>query len=101
MNAMFTVTGQVIRTFIQAGEINKQTCVIGHPASKVQIMGEIPVNGEESRLDLITLTVENHKTYEALQGKKIRVPFGFFAQKNGDIIYFVPKGAMPEVIINS
>jgi hypothetical protein len=85
---MFTVTGQVIRTFIQAGEINKQT-------------GEIPVNGEESRLDLITLTVENPKTYEALQGKKIRVPFGFFAQKNGDIIYFVPKGAMPEVIINS
>ncbi len=101
MNSMFTLTGRVVKTFIQPGQLNKQTCVIGNSAIKVQIMGEIPINEEESRLDLITLTVENQKAYEALQGKRIRVPFGFFMPQKGDIVYFIPKGATPEVIVNS
>jgi hypothetical protein len=98
MLSMFTVTGQVLKTFIQPGAIDKETGEVGKSSVKVQIMGEIPVNGGESRLDLITLTVENQKTYTDLVNKKVRVPLGFFAPQKGTIVYFIPKGAAPEMV---
>jgi hypothetical protein len=30
-------------------------------------------------------------------GKRIRLPLGFFAPQKGTIIYFVPKGSLPEI----
>lgn len=101
MLSMFTVTGQVLKTFIQPGQVDKETGEIGKSSVKVQIMGEMPVQGGESRLDLITLTVENQKTYEDLKTKRIRVPLGFFAPQKGNIVYFIPKGAQPEVVGNA
>lgn len=98
MLSMFTVTGQVLKTFIQPGQIDKETGETSKPSVKVQIMGEMPVVGGESRLDLITLTVENQKTYEDLKGKRIRVPLGFFAPAKGSIVYFIPKGSNPEIV---
>ncbi len=98
MQSMFTVTGQVMKTFIQEGKTDKQTGEIDESSVKVQILGEMPVKGGDSRLDLITLTVENEKTYSDLTGKRIRVPLGFFAPSKGQIIYFIPKGSKPEVI---
>ena len=98
MNSMFTVTGQVLKTFIQPGIADKTTGQVGNSSTKVQIMGEMPVQGGQSRLDLITLTVEDQKTYDELKGKKIRVPLGFFAPQKGNIVYFIPKGATPEIV---
>lgn len=98
MNSMFTVTGQVLKTFIQPGQVDKESGEVGKPSSKVQIMGEMPVQGGDSKLDLITLTVENQKVYEELKGKRIRVPLGFFAPQKGNIVYFIPKGSIPEIV---
>jgi ABC-type amino acid transport substrate-binding protein len=99
MLSMFTVTGQVMKTFIQEGKTDKQTGEIDESSIKVQILGEMPVKGGDSRLDLITLTVENEKTYSDLKGKRIRVPLGFFAPSKGQIIYFIPKGSSPELLV--
>lgn len=98
MLSMFTVTGQVLKTFVQPGQVDKETGEMGKPSTKVQIMGEMPVQGGDSKLDLITLTIENKKTYDDLAGKKIRLPLGFFAPQKGNIVYFVPKGSSPELI---
>ncbi len=101
MISMFTVTGKVLKTFIQPGQTDKETGEIGKSSVKVQLMGEMPVQGGDSRLDLITLTVENQKTYEDLRNKLIRVPLGFFAPQRGNIVYFIPKGATPEIVANA
>jgi hypothetical protein len=98
MLSMFTVTGQVLKTYIQAGQVDKETGEVGKSSVKVQIMGEMPVQGGDSRLDLITLTVDNEQTYSVLKGKAVRVPLGFFAPQKGNIIYFIPKGSKPELI---
>jgi len=98
MLSMFTVTGQVLKTYIQPGQVDKETGEIGKPSVKVQIMGEMPVMGGESRLDLITLTVENQKTFEDLKQKRVRIALGFFAPQRGTIVYFIPKGSVPEVV---
>ncbi len=101
MLSMFTVTGQVLKTYIQPGQTDKETGEIGKSSAKVQIMGELPVQGGESRLDLITLTIESQKTYTELLGKKIRVPLGFFAPQKGNIVYFIPKGSLPEIVVSA
>ena len=98
MLSMFTVTGQVLKTYTQPGQVDKITGEIAKSSLKVQIMGELPVQGGDSRLDLITLTIENEKTYSVLQGKRVRVPLGFFAPQKGNIVYFIPKGAVPELL---
>lgn len=98
MLSMFTVTGQVIKTFVQGGSIDKATGETGEPTNKVQIMGEMPVQGGDSRVDLITLTVTDKGAYESLKGKRIRIPLGFFAPQKGTIVYFIPKGAKPELL---
>jgi len=96
--SMFTVTGRVLKTFIQQGQVDKETGVMGKPSVKVQLMGEMPVPGGDTKLDLISLTVENQQIYDDLKGKQIRVPLGFFSPNKGNIIYFIPKGSEPEVV---
>lgn len=98
MDSMFTVTGQVLKTFVQPGQVDKATGEVGESSIKVQIMGEMPVQGGDSRLDLITLTVQDKPAYDALEGKRVRVPLGFFAPQKGTIVYFIPKGSKPELV---
>jgi hypothetical protein len=98
MLSMFTVTGKVLKTFIQPGQVDKETGEVGKSSVKVQIMGEMPVQGGDSRLDLINLTIEDQKVYNDLAGKMVRLPLGFFAPQKGNIVYFVPKGSKPELV---
>lgn len=101
MESMFTITGQVLNTFIQPGIVNKETGEQGKSSVKVQLMGEMPVQGGETRLDMVTLTVENQKIYDDLRTKRIRVPMGFFAPQKGNIVFFIPKGSIPEIVTNA
>lgn len=101
MLSMFTVTGQVLKTYIQPGGVDKESGEVGPATAKVQIMGEMPVKGGDSRYDMITLTVEDQTTYEGLKGKRVRLPLGFFAPSKGSIVYYIPKGATPEIVTNA
>ncbi len=100
IQSMFTVTGEVLKTFIQVGQADKETGVIGKSSIKVQIMGEMPVQGGDSKLEMINLTIEDQKIYDDLKRKRIRVPLGFFSPQKGNIVYFIPKGSKPELITN-
>jgi hypothetical protein len=99
MISMFTVTGEVRKTFIQVGQPNKETGEVGKTSVKVQILGEMPVQGGDSKDEMITLTIEDQQTYDDLKGKRVRVPLGFFSPQKGNIVYFIPKGSKPEIVI--
>jgi hypothetical protein len=99
INSMFTITGDVLKTFVQVGQVDKETGVQAPSSVKVQILGEMPVMGGDSRNELVSLTVENQQVYEQLIGKRIRVPLGFFSPQKGNIIYFIPKGSKPEIVL--
>jgi len=99
INGMFTVTGQVMNTFVQPGSVNKDTGEIGPSTVKIQLVGQMPVQGgDESRFDLITLSVKEPDDFKGLVGKTVRIPLGFFAPSKGSIIYFIPKGGKPELV---
>ena len=98
MQSMFTVTGQVVKTFVQPGGVDTSTGEASPPTAKVQLLGEMPVKGGDSRLDLVTLTVDDLPSYEALKGKRIRVPLGVFSPAKGQIVYYLAKGGKPEIV---
>jgi len=95
---MFTVMGKVVNVFDQPGQTNKETGEIAPTTPRLQMMGQMPVQNGETRLEMITVKVEDKKTYAQLINKNIRLAVGAFAPSKGQIIYFVPKGAKPELV---
>jgi len=96
--SMFTVTGKVVHVFTQPGAVNKETGEVGEATPRLQLMGQMPVPNGETRLDMITVKVEDRATFEPLKNKTIRLPIGAFSPSKGQIIYYVPKGAQPEMV---
>lgn len=91
---MFSITGQLLKAFSER-QVNKET---GEEVTRnrIQLLGDVPLrDGSGSRHDLVTLNVESLQDYKELEGKTIKVPFGFFAPAKGNVITFVPKGSKP------
>lgn len=98
--ALFTLCGQVAKVYVQPGGTSKKTGEIFDPRDKVQILGEIPLQGGGSKLDLITLNVEDARLYQQAIGKTIRVPVGAYAVGKS-VGYFIPQGAKPALVTPS
>lgn len=95
--AMFTLCGQVANVFVQPGGVSKKTGEAFDPRDKVQILGELPIPDGGKRLELITLSVEDARLFQAAIGKKIRVPVGCFASGRS-VAYFIPRGSKPALV---
>lgn len=94
--SMFQVSGQVVHVYDAPQVVDKQTGEITREEKpKVQIVGDLPLPNGQLRYDIITLSVEDKTEWEALQGRRIAVPLGFFAPSKGNIVYFIPKGCHP------
>lgn len=95
--AMFTLCGQVANVYVQPGGTSKKTGEAFDPRDKVQILGHIPLQGGGSKLDLVTLNVEDARLFQAAQGKTVRVPVGVYAIGKA-VGYFIPQGAKPLLV---
>lgn len=95
--AMFTLCGQVANVFVQPGGVSKKTGEAFDPRDKVQILGHIPLQGGGTKLDLVTLNVEDARIFQAAQGKTVRVPVGVYAIGKS-VGYFIPQGAKPALV---
>lgn len=91
--SMFTLRGKVVNTFHQQGRLDKETGELQEGTDRVQIMGEMPVAGGGSKVDLITLTIPEGLDFSEYLQKAVEVPLGFFSPQKGQIIYFIPKGS--------
>ena len=96
--SMFTVMGQVINVFDQPGRVDTTTGEKADDSVRLQMLGDMPVQNGQTRMDMITVKIEEKEPYEKLKGKTIRLPVGAFAPSKGQIIYFVPKGSRPELV---
>jgi hypothetical protein len=94
---MFTLCGQVVNSFVQPGGTSKKTGEVFDPRDKVQILGHIPLQGGGTKLDLVTLNVEDARLFQAAQGKTVRVPVGVYAIGK-TVGYFIPQGAKPLLV---
>jgi len=98
--AMFTLCGQVANVYVQPGGTSKKTGEAFDPRDKVQILGHVPLQGGGTKLDLVTLNVEDAKPYQVVQGKTIRVPVGTYAVGKS-VGYFIPQGARLALVSGS
>lgn len=95
---MLTLTGQLLNTFVQPkGE--KDGKEYGGQ-NKVQILGKMDLPDGGSKMDMYTLTAHDIKSFETFKGKNIRVPIGVLSSGK-NIIFFIPKSAKPESVLNA
>jgi hypothetical protein len=94
---MFTLCGQVVNVFVQPGGVSKKNGEVFDPRDKVQILGHIPLQDGTSKLDLVTLNVEDARLYQQAIGKTIRVPVGVYALAKS-VGYFIPQGCKPALL---
>lgn len=92
--AMFTLFGQVANIYVQPGGVSKKTGDVFDPRDKVQILGHVPLPDGSSKLDLVTLNVEDARIYQQALNKTIRVPVGVYVSGKS-VGYFIPQGAKP------
>lgn len=97
--SMFQVTGKVLHVFDAPGRTDKDTGEITQGEKpKVQILGDLPLPNGQKRYDMITLTCDDKRDFEALRGKDVSVPLGMFSPSKGSIVFFIPKGAKPVLV---
>jgi len=82
---MITLNGVLVNVFTQPKKGDRDE------KDKIQILGDIPVDGGGVRKDLLTITVPSASAYEGREGEFISVPVGAFAPAKGSIIFFMNK----------
>lgn len=97
---MFTLCGQVANVYVQPGGTSKKTGEVFDPRDKVQILGHVPLQDGTTKLDLVTLNVEDATIFKSAQGKTIRVPVGVYAIGKS-VGYFIPQGCKPVLLPQS
>lgn len=99
-DAMFTLCGQVANVYVQPGGTSKKTGEAFDPRDKVQILGHVPLQGGGTKLDLVTLNVEDARLFQAALNKTIRVPVGVYSLGK-TVGYFIPQGSKPQLVAAS
>jgi hypothetical protein len=94
---MFTLCGQVANIYVQPGGTSKKTGESFDPRDKVQILGQVPLQGGGAKLELVTLNVEDGNAFKQYEGKSIRVPVGVYALGK-TVGFFIPQGAKPAAL---
>jgi hypothetical protein len=91
--SMFNVTGKVLNVY-QRERTDKETGKV-EVTPKVQLLGEMPVPGGDTRYEMVDLTCESQADFKSFMGKTVSVALGIFSPAKGQIVYFIPKGARP------
>ena len=91
---MFTLFGEVVNVYVQPGGTSKKTGEVFDPRDKVQIMGQVPLQGGGTKLDLVTLNVEDARLFQSSLKRNVRVPVGVYALGKS-VGFFIPQGAKP------
>ena len=93
---MLQITGQVVNLFTLDAGKDKDGKEFGE-RYKVQLMGNVALPNGDAKYDLMDLTVDDLTDWVGLKGKVVSIDVGAFAPSKGNIVYFVRKGAKPQL----
>lgn len=94
---MLQLAGKVLNVFTQAGGVDKEGKEF-EPRHKVQLLGDIALPDGGVKAGLMDLTVTDLAEWKAVKGMNVTIDVGAFAPAKNNIIYFVLKGAKPQLI---
>ncbi len=84
--SMITLNGQLLNVY--RAPVRKNAEEGEKEKDKIQILGEIALPNGETRMDLMTITVKDARTFEGRENEEISVPVGAFAPQKGSVIFF-------------
>jgi hypothetical protein len=93
---MIELVGTLVNTFATPAGKNKKGEDYDSK-DKIQLMGEFPMPNGETRMDLVTLTVEDLDSYLEFTGRKIRLSCGVMATGARSVLFFVRRGSLPKL----
>lgn len=93
---MLQIAGKVINVFTVEGGIDKEGKEFAEKY-KVQLLGNVALPNGDTKLDLMDLSVLDLSDWTNMQNKEVAIDIGAFAPSKGNIVYFVRKGAKPQL----
>ncbi|PJN81890.1 hypothetical protein CV739_24680, partial [Bacillus velezensis] len=75
---MLTITGRLINVFEAPKGINAKTGDEYGGKPRIQLLGTVVLQNDETRYDLVTLGVDDERPYSVLRDKDISVPVAVF-----------------------
>ena len=93
---MLNLTGRLINVFRQQGGTNKKGESF-EDRDKIQILGALDLPNGEIKHELVTLTVDDSRSFSDLINQEISVSVGVMAMGR-NVIYYVAKGAKPMLL---
>lgn len=88
---MLTLNGQVVNVYVAPKGVSKKTGEEFGGEDKLQIMGNIPVDGGQFRMELITLTTDKGDLFRGLVGETVTLPVAVWARQS-TVGYYIPRG---------
>jgi hypothetical protein len=95
--SMLTITGRLINVFEAPKGVNAKTGDEYGGKPRIQLLGTVVLQNDETRYDLVTLGVDDERPYGVLRDKDISVPVAVFVSGKNPV-FFVPKGSRPRVL---
>jgi hypothetical protein len=95
--SMLTITGRLINVFEAPKGVNAKTGDEYGGKPRIQLLGTVVLQNDETRYDLVTLGVDDERPYSVLRDKDISVPVAVFVSGKNPV-FFVPKGSRPRVL---
>lgn len=92
--AMIEMKGQIVNIYKANDSVNRETGEKRPGATKLQIMGKMPLESGESQLQMHDLSCREPDIFKPLQGKWVSFPIGIMSSGDNTILY-IPKGAKP------
>jgi len=96
--SMLTITGRLINVFEAPKGVNAKTGDEYGGKPRIQLLGTVVLQNEETRYDLVTLGVDEERPYTVLRDKDISVPVAVFVSGKNPV-FFVPKGSRPRATL--
>ena len=93
---MLQITGKVINVFTQDGGKNKDGTEYAE-RHKVQLMGEMALQNGDVKMDLMDLTIDDLADWNDKQVRRYQSISAHLHLAKGNIIYFVSRGAKPQL----
>lgn len=94
--SLLTMTGQLLNVFKTPLGTNKDGKEFGGNY-KIQVLGSVDLQNGETKNQLIDLTCHDINDFEKHHGAMISFPVGVMAMAKNQVVYFIPKGAKPEL----
>ena len=86
--AMLTLNGIIENVYSTPATVNRETGETRPAADYAQILAHNVLESGEKKLEMVTLKVHNLAAFKRLEGQRVSVPVGYFADASKTVRFY-------------